>query len=476
MFTCKQSWSRGIKLRVGIKQLIEKKPLADTFIKKILTNSYFMIFITLMGGLFFIFNLTFTSIYFYIIIIMISLLFCRDFTPTTLPFCLLSMSLLKLYGARFADFYSAIPLAVIFAIVFASHFFIYKTKFTRGEFLFPTVLVAISLTVGGLGSITAKEYFEPVAFYYMFTLGFGMVMIYLILTNYIGYDDEIDPKIVLVKAMLCVGLMAFIMMMSAIIHALKINEMYNIQWGNNLSAFLLLSMPFYFYKSTKSKYGTLYFLGGILCCLLLIGTFSRGGILFGLISLGLCVIATLLCCNRKNKIIYLIICCVFAITALSILFATDANSYIITIMNIDKNEARVNLFKVAIANFIKNPIFGSGIGYYGEYYHPQKGAMYWYHSTPFQIIGSLGLVGVLAYLYQFYARVKLLYNKKGIYTLFLFLSFISFEMMGLVNPYDFAPIPYVLLLTEIFIISQYNSKYIDTDDDLLPFLKSKKIN
>ncbi|MBQ5801160.1 MAG: hypothetical protein IIW20_04660, partial [Clostridia bacterium] len=49
-----------------------------------------------------------------------------------------------------------------------------------GESFYPNLAVAISVTLGGLGSISLSDYFSPTALYYVFFLGFGMIVFYLV--------------------------------------------------------------------------------------------------------------------------------------------------------------------------------------------------------------------------------------------------------------------------------------------------------
>lgn len=76
----------------------------------------------------------------------------------------------------------------------------------------------------------------------------------------------------------------------------------------------------------------------------------------------------------------------------------------------------------------------------------------WYHCEPIQVAASFGLVGIAAYVYQFIKRMILLWRKPTMFNMTVFLSYISLELMSLVNPGIFSPIPYLLIVTMFFAV------------------------
>ena len=128
----------------------------------------------------------------------------------------------------------------------------------------------------------------------------------------------------------------------------------------------------------------------------------------------------------------------------------------------------------AFEDFARNPVFGMGIGYQGnsDIYNPVKGAANWYHMMPFQIIGGFGLVGVAAYGYQFFGRIKLIFRKPTPKRLALGLSYSGVLLMSMVNPGEFCPVPYQFLAVLLFILLE-NTEEGDQDNAFLPLLKKK---
>ncbi len=80
--------------------------------------------------------------------------------------------------------------------------------------------------------------------------------------------------------------------------------------------------------------------------------------------------------------------------------------------------------------------------------------MAWYHMMIPQIIGSMGLVGVAAYLFQFIGRVKLIFRNYCTWSLCLGISYLGILMMSQVNPGEFCPLPFELLTVLLFILQE----------------------
>ena len=106
---------------------------------------------------------------------------------------------------------------------------------------------------------------------------------------------------------------------------------------------------------------------------------------------------------------------------------------------------RGNMMKIAAENFRVYPFFGTGMGYKGlqGIYSHKTGMFGCYHCLPVQIIGSLGLVGLAAYLFMFRTRVRVLRAAPDReYSTVVFLSYLGILYMSLVNPGIFCPLIY----------------------------------
>lgn len=116
---------------------------------------------------------------------------------------------------------------------------------------------------------------------------------------------------------------------------------------------------------------------------------------------------------------------------------------------------------LAVKNFYKYPIFGTGLGYSGTriYYVPKTATLGFYHSAPFQILG-LGVVGILAYGYMLFSRIRILRKTKDSFNYTVYLCLIGLYMMSLVNPGVFVPLMFMLQFNLYFaIVEQNNNQY-----------------
>ncbi|MBQ2500073.1 MAG: hypothetical protein II522_01215, partial [Clostridia bacterium] len=124
-----------------------------------------------------------------------------------------------------------------------------------------------------------------------------------------------------------------------------------------------------------------------------------------------------------------------------------------------ENFRRLGLWKRSVEDFLANPLFGRGVGYKGNRdLHPSKiGSLCWYHSSLPQIWGSLGIAGLLAYGYQFIARIKFFMRRHTDEARAVFFSFVGLELISLVNPGIFAP-AYLIIITILFVITEQYTK------------------
>lgn len=348
-----------------------------------------------------------------------------------------------------------IPLLAVIVPCILFHFIYYRPKFKLGKMFFPYLAIAIAITLGGLFTIGFKQYFNLTPLYYVVGLGFGMLLIYLLLNAHIGTAErKYDLSHSLTKTMLwfggfliCMVMMYYIENFSQIIHGEM--DIY-MQMKNNVSTSLLITMPFAFYYSKKCKYHTLMFMFGILQYAIMFITFARSGILCGTVMVVLCSLYGLYINKKSDR--KFIIACLALLSVLGIMLVYINYDSLTATLEIKNGEARLGLYAYAVQNFKNHMVFGTGLAHQGDFYNPKVGGMYWYHSSPFQIIASMGIVGILAYLYQFISRMRLLSVKKNPFTACALLSYAGLQIMSFVNPGEFCPFPYTFLIVLIFVV------------------------
>jgi len=234
-------------------------------------------------------------------------------------------------------------------------------------------------------------------------------------------------------------------------------------------------MPFPFYLSFKKTHHSSTFHRywmGVLIYVALLLIQSRGGMLFGTIEFVICVVTIIFVdkqSRRKNLI------AMFAMIVIGVVFLLSASDLIAVYMdklNVDSNEVRWKLYKDAWENFKQHPIFGVGLCYSGnqaETWVPRTGAINWYQNSVLQVLASFGIVGALAYGFQFVCRMKVLLRCHTKFNYTVLLSYLGLGLMSLVNPGLFSPIPYLLILTMMFVVvEKKNEEMTDTSDLIEP--------
>jgi len=387
------------------------------------------------------------------------LLFCDDIIPA------LGSSLVACLAA--ARCYDAYPLfmgrPVIFATLPVAAFTIaalifnvihYRRPIRAGRSVRGIVAVSVAVTLGGLGSIPFADYLS--AIYYVVFLGVGMVALYLVFKSRL-YETEGKSLTERLAVMLCViGLFAAVLTVRSFAWDLGTiikngGEVPDWKFRNNFSTFMMISMPAPLVFARKRPSAILLTLA-IYLSMILLG--SRGGLFMGTAELVLCTVFMSVA-DRKRRIFYIGALVLFALAAACAAgFVLDYFSSRTGGGLISSGEQRARLLVRSFEDFLNAPIFGQGLGYKGNYdvYTPKTGAMGWYHMMIPQIIGSMGTVGILAYGYQFFNRMKLVLLAKDYRVWVLCLCYSGLFLMSQVNPGEFCPFPYELLAVIIFAV------------------------
>ena len=348
-----------------------------------------------------------------------------------------------------------------FALVY--HLIHYRRKFKINKFFYSQLAVSIALIFGGIGTINAEGYKNGIA--WVLLLGVAILAIYFIFSNYCKPKREIDLKTYLAKIMFYASMLimfevfVFYMRDPSRIH--DMNERVSIGWciGNNFSTWLVLLMPGTCYLAVKSKLSWLYtllFLGEYVAIIL---SLSRGGILFALIVAPFFIAAMIYFgkAYRKGIVIPLVVVLVVGII---IIGATWEKTMAFCSMVINrsfspdgyiKTSGRWELYAEAWNCFKANPIFGAGIGYFGKNYNGGTLGFYFFHSTLFQIIGCMGLVGLGAYIYNYVERFKIICHK-DMFNIFILIGMLGFEGYAMIDTGTFVPMPSMIMVTLIIVV------------------------
>ena len=393
----------------------------------------------------------------------VTLVICDDLLATFMPFMLVCLIAAKCYNS-YSIFIQYVPLGIVLIICLLLHFILYWKKLSfKGSLTRSMLFVSVAVTLGGVGVISKEEYFSGVSVFNILALGFGMVLLYGIFYTHLtprrSYSLIEKVTLIMVIAGCFASLVTIAFYMININEVLETRDLLYMQWRNNYSTFLMLCIPFAFLRGNKQPYSIV--LGFVFYfCILLTG--SRGGMVFGAVEMLMCC-ALFILYDRRRRLTYITICVciVFALLIFSSEFISFFGSTIDRLLSAingvligEQQEVRYYQYMRGIGDFLHHPVFGTGIGYMGnrDVYAGADFSVAWYHCSPIQIAGSFGVVGILAYSYQFIRRLLLLWKRPTMFNMTVFLSYISLELMSLVNPGIFSPIPYLLIVTMFFAI------------------------
>ncbi len=331
------------------------------------------------------------------------------------------------------------------------------------------VAVSVAVTLGGLFSITGEEYFSGASLYHVLGLGVMTVLLYFIFKSnarikrdYI-IGDKIAVAIYLMSIFLCFMVLRLLVMYPEILESDQpigiMISAYAI-WRNNAAILIVMAIPFIFYYARRHH--PLHLLSVLFIYLTLVISGSRGGLLIGAAQVIICLFVFVLrrpYMRRCALVIALLLVVLVILFHEPIADFCEHNLRLTFDKDILENDARYRYIFRALEDFRAAPIFGKGLGYTGngDIYVPfmTTWQIYWYHSLFPQIIGSLGLVGLLCYGYQFYLRVRALYRmKKSIYATAIALSYVGLLLYSQIDPGIFAPFPVAALAVFLFVLAE----------------------
>ena len=402
----------------------------------------------------------------FVLLICALLLICDNTAVTLLPFSLLCIFVLKEYNSfdRFIKlWWLAFP--VVPSVLF--HLIAYREKPKKSILLYGLVAITVAITLGGLGFITKEEYFTGANLYYVAGLGVGMLLMHLLISGKYHNRPNFDIRHYLCLVFYLIGAFAVYMLFQhfyvnweVILEAKKLPQ---IQWSNNLSTFLMIALPFGFYFSSKNP---LHMITTLLMLAAMMLTGSRAPLIFGTLEYVVCVIVFCIV-DYKHWYVYalpLVVIILFLLEHLEPIIG-----YVTRILEVDlgnlqledlQGESRYQMALRAWDEIRANPLFGSGLGSTSrqDIYNPVKFAMNWYHSAPFQIIGSLGIVGIASYLFLWTTRGYVFFRNRSLFSHTAMLSQFGLFAMSLVNPGFFCPFPYEFYMVMLFAVMAQQKK------------------
>lgn len=375
------------------------------------------------------------------------------------PITFLSLTLMNLMGEDIKR--GAILIVGVIPVFFGMFYNIkkYNKKFRINPAIPPMLLVSLAITLGGAFSISAGEYFRIGNLFYLVFLGFGMVALCILIFTLLDREDIEVLRYEFVHAVCDSGIFLggvmiyyYLLNLSEFLLTQQIVEMLaNNPFRNVAVGYYLLSMPFAFFCARR-KFR--YMIGGVTIYVACLVSGSRMGLLFGSLQFLVCMLYFIVTNKRRRRIFAVVL----AVLLIVVFVMKDELLYFYLgrtesgFINLD--EVRIKMMKRAVSDFLAAPVFGQGIGYSGnvDLYAPGAFEMHWYHNFVCQIVGSLGLLGILAYAYQFYSRLRMMLYRPTSFSWLIFLMYIGALMSGITDTGIFTPFPTVFLLNCAFLL------------------------
>ena len=354
--------------------------------------------------------------------------------------------------------------AIYFALLFIAHFIIHKKnvnimRFVKSKLFLGYTFICSAFLLNGVLNFDAYDV-RNLSFALILIASIGVVFfIFSINLN----SDEATKKYlfyVLYLTSLLVTLQLFLSFINQIRfeNGEIIKESIMVGWGmwNNIGGMLAMLLPIHFYfAATVKKFGAAFYISGAISFLAIVLTLSRSSLL---VSCFIIVISAIACCffGNNKKICRIITGVIFAIGVLGIILLWNKISSILgdyLSRGLDDN-GRFDIYKKGFENFLQNPIFGGGFYSVDAQEHtfafflPDR-----YHNTIIQMLGSCGIVGLLAYIFHRYQVVRLFWLKRSLYTFFAFLCICALLLTSLLDNHFFNFYPTFIYSIILAIIS-----------------------
>lgn len=320
------------------------------------------------------------------------------------------------------------------------------------------VAVTVAVTLSGLFAMPPADYFQPIPLVNVLCIGIFMIPIYLFFKGGMVCRRSYDVADKVASNMYILGMfLAFLILRLFIVHpelwdeenvAIALSSL--AWWRNGAATLTVMVLPFVFYYAVRHHPLHLFSAALIYGAAVLSG--SRGALVCGGIQMLLCFVYFCYYRKKSRPIVGLVL---LGGAVLVLIFHRQlwdlANHVLRLKLDLDllMQETRAFLIPRSIEDFLRYPIFGTGFGYTGNYDIAVL-VVNWYHSLLPQIIGGMGVVGILAYGYQFYLRLRLICTApRTPYMGALILGYLGIFIYSQIDPGLMTP--YAIVATAFFV-------------------------
>ena len=324
------------------------------------------------------------------------------------------------------------------------------------------IALIIPFAFGGVGS----PYEHPLAVVAALALVvvFALVYTFMMVTN---RDSEQKEKLgeYMLKILFVSGI---IVSLQLVIYFARLDGIDNIKqaiidrdinlgWAgkNNVAPIISMCIPAGFYFSIKkSKLSPIFVLVSLLEFALLFTTSCRGVILFTTLAMPAMLLYTIV--KSENKLAFgITVCVAFAVAIVLVAYYGELVTEVVGSFlgkGLDSAGRVEGIYPLAWDAFKHWPFFGAGWDYKLGELSSSNYTPYWYHSTALQIIATMGVVGVVTFIFFYFWRYRtMLAHRKNPAYVALLAGLLLFDLYGMIDTNFFGPSFFAMLLCITFV-------------------------
>ena len=378
--------------------------------------------------------------------------------------------------AEASEFYSSpfvlgwlVTLGVIVVASMVAHVFIYKTyrgawaKLKKSPLAIGILALVVAMLLGGIGS----SYYDGNSIVVPGVYTAIIVLFYLYFRlNSVKRDDTIDY-------------IAYSIMLAGIGVACQVLSFYGFNYrggeldsawkdslllgayvSNSAGEFIVISLPVYFMFASKRSHGWIYVVGACAMLGIVALTLSRASLLF---AVPVFIFGLLWCCftgkNKKFSRIFTACCVALGVAVVIAFFALGGMEKLDGFFGDTglADRGRFSLWQQMLESFCSFPVFGAGFSVLYQLNNHAAGNVNIYtalaHNTIFQMIGSCGIVGILAYAFHRLTTIGLFIKRFNAERLFMGVTIATFVVISLLDQIFFFP-HFVILYATLLAFSE----------------------
>ena len=370
-----------------------------------------------------------------------------NFTDIILPTILLNAIAIRTIGQT-TYHTKLLWLAIPMAIAIILHFIIFPRKITIGKTFWPLCAVTVALLIGGVGYISKEEYFSISSLYFTVLLGVGMLFLYVWMRSHMYSTASYDLGERVLEILYFAGVFcAFSILEKVSGMLITQGELISFGWCNDVCEIMIFALPVPFFFARRRF---IHFFVPFLLYFAMVPAKSMTAIGVGIIILALGIVYSFIYCCEK-RIFIAIFSALLLAAGIGFLIYKDLFSFTKMMAFIKEEEnGRTWLIELFWGYFKENPILGVGMGFGNSTSNVLDGL--WAHNYIFQVLGSMGVVGVIAYGYQFFVRTRVVLKRSDALRWMLALSYFGIFAASMIQPGEFAPMPYEFLAVMLFVV------------------------